>query len=418
VGLNERDAPLELLERVTVHERELPKELARLCDGANVSEAVILSTCLRTEVYAVVDRFHDGIADIEAFFESRLGDSGPRPPRLAEQLGVTFDDAAAEHLFEVAAGIDSAVLGEGEILRQVRRAEEVARAERASGPLLGGLFRHAVLAGKRARAETAIARGVTSLAHVAVGLAARRCGGLAGRQVVVLGAGEMGDGIVAALGAERDRPSVAVVNRSLGRARELAAAVGGRPLPLASLPEELVAADVLIAAAAADEVLLEAEQFVRALAERGDRPLFVVDVAVPRNVDPSVAQLPGVELFDLDDLRQVAEEEMAARRAEVGRVRAILVEELARYRASVLGRSVAPVVSALRARAEEVRAGELERSRALLEALQPAQAEAVEALTRRIVAKLLHEPSVQVKRAAGSPRGERLAEALRQLFEL
>ncbi len=218
VGLNERDAPLELLERLTVPDRELPKALARLGDSPHASEAVILSTCLRTEVYAVVDRFHDGVADIEAFFAS-LGASSDLSGELSERLVLAFDDAAAEHLFEVAAGIDSAVLGEGEILRQVRRAEEIARAERACGPVLGGLFRHAVLAGKRARAETAIARGVTSLAHVAVNLAARHCGGLSGRQVVVLGAGEMGAGIVAALGAQEDRPSVAVVNRSLrGRA--------------------------------------------------------------------------------------------------------------------------------------------------------------------------------------------------------
>ncbi len=175
---------------------------------------------------------------------------------------------------------------------------------------------------------------------------------------------------------------------------------------------------MLIAAAGAKEILVGSDELTPALAARGDRPLFVVDVAVPRNVDPAVGHLPGVELFDLDDLRREADSEMAARRSEVDRVRAILGEELERYRANVRGRSVAPVVSALRARGEEVRDAELERSRALLAALEPEQAEAVQALTRRIVAKLLHEPTVQVKQAAGSPRGERLAEALRQLFEL
>jgi glutamyl-tRNA reductase len=310
------------------------------------------------------------------------------------------------------------VLGEGEILRQVRRADEVARAERASGPVLGGLFRHAVMAGKRARAETGIARGVTSLSHVAVQLAERRSGDLAGRRVAVLGAGEMGAGIVDALGNTAGNPSIVILNRSSGRGRELAARVGARALPLGALPRELETADVIIAASTAGEVVLGAEQVAAALPAREGRPLVVVDVAVPRNVDPLVAELPAVELYDLDDLRRVAEEEMAARRSEIRRVRAVLAEELERYRTSVLGRSVAPLVSALRARAEEVRLAELQRNAALLASLTPEQAEAVQMMTRRLVAKLVHEPSAQVKQAAGSPRGERLAEALRQLFAL
>lgn len=419
VGLNERDAPLELLEQLTVPERELPKALTQLLDSPHASEAVILSTCMRTEVYAVVDRFHDGVADIESFFLGRLAASeGSADGELAEQLVVAFDEAAAEHLFEVAAGIDSAVLGEGEILRQVRHAEERARAERASGPVLTGLFRHAVQAGKRVRTETAIARGVTSLAHVAVALASRRLGGLAGRSVAVLGAGEMGEEIVSALAADPGAPGVVVANRSAARAAALAAARGARHVSLARLPDELVGADVLIAASAAGEFVLSAEKLAAVVARRAGERLVVIDAAVPRNVDPAAGGLSGIELYDLDDLRASAEAEMAARRAEVAAVREILAEELERYRTTMLERSVAPVVAALRARAEALRSAELERQRSALAALSPEQAAAVEAVTKRVVAKLLHEPTLAVKQAAGSPRGERLAEALRLLFDL
>ncbi len=399
-------------------ERELAKCLGQLLDGPHASEAVVLSTCLRTEVYAVVDRFHDGVADIESFFQSRLAGSPARQAELADRLVVAFDDAAAEHLFEVAAGTDSAVLGEGEILRQVRRAEERARAEQASGPVLSGLFRHALRAGKRVRAETGIARGVTSLSHVAVALAAERAGGLAGRSVLVVGAGEMGEGIVGALAADPALPTVTVANRSPLRAAQLAASVGARSIGLGALTDELASCDVVITAAATGDVLIGPEQVQQVAWRRGSRPLLLVDAAVPRNVDPAVAALPGVELADLDDLRERAEAAMAGRRAELGQARAIIAEELEQYRSRSLERGAAPIVSALRAHAERVRVSELERSRALFDALAPEQAAAVEALTRRIVAKLVHEPTVQVKRAAGSTRGERLAEAVRQLFGL
>ena len=188
VGINERDVSLDVFEQSAISERDLPKALRMLCDSDQVSEAVVLSTCLRTEVYAVVERFHDGLADIERFFRSLSGAMGNDVPALSELLSCWIDDAAVSHLFDVAAGIDSPVLGEGEILRQVRTAAELARQEKAAGRVLLPLFRHAVEAGKRVRTETAIARGTTSLAHAAVALAADNLeGGLAGRSVLVIG---------------------------------------------------------------------------------------------------------------------------------------------------------------------------------------------------------------------------------------
>jgi glutamyl-tRNA reductase len=416
VGLHERDAPLELSEQVALSEEELPKALAGLGDSPHLSEVVILSTCMRTEVYAVAERFHDGVADIRRFFADRLG-AGTAAATLAEALVVDHDEAAVQHLFAVSSGIDSPVLGEGEVLRQVRAAHERARHERASGPVLDGLFRHAVEVGKRARAETGIARGITSLAHVAVALATEHLGGsLAGKRIVVVGAGEMGKGFIGAVPSFGKLADLVVISRSRAKAAALAGAAGGRHVGLGDLGAELARADLLFSATSAPETLLGTEDLRRARATR--RRLLIVDAAVPRDVDPAVASFPGVTLRDFDDLRSFAEASMATRRAEIDRVQAIIAEELRRYAFDVQGRSVAPVVSALHERAELIRSAEVARIDAVLARLAEDDRAAVESLTRRIVAKLVYEPTVQVKAAAGSPRGERLAEALQALFGL
>jgi glutamyl-tRNA reductase len=419
VGINERDVSLDIFEQSAVSERDLPKALQVLCDSEHVSEAVVLSTCLRTEVYAVVERFHDGLADIERFFRSCSSAMGTDSPPLSELLSCWIDDAAVSHLFEVAAGIDSPVLGEGEILRQVRTAAELARQEHAAGRVLGPLFRHAVEAGKRVRTETAIAQGTTSLAHAAVALAADHLeGGLAGRSVLVIGAGEMGAGFSKALAQPVGPARVVVANRSAERAAAVAEQSGAKAVGLSKLDEELARADLVLTSTAAPNVVLDVARVRRTMRSRPDRPLLVVDVAVPRDVDPAVVDLEGVSLLDVEDVRRFAEARMSTRRGEIPAVRAVLTEELERYRASYAARSAAPVVAALRMRAETIRRAELDRQRARLEALGPEAREIVETVTQRTVAKLLHEPTVRIKDAAGSPRGERLAEALRSLFDL
>jgi glutamyl-tRNA reductase len=419
VGLHERDVPLELLERLAIGDDELAKALRELCDSPNLDEAVVVSTCMRTEVYAVVERFHDGLADIEAFFARRVEAAGGDLELLDDQLSVAYEEAAVRHLFEVSAGIDSAVLGEGEILRQVRHAADRARAEHTLGPVLDPLFRHGLEAGKRARAETGISRGVTSLAHVALSAARESLGGdLTGRRVVLLGAGEMASGIVAAL-ADLDEPTELVIaNRTLQRAKPLADTLGGRAVALGALEEELAAADVVFGASAAERPLVERGAIVAAMAGRPDRALVIIDTALPRDVEPSVGQVQNVTLRDIDDLRLLAEAAMDSRRLEVPRVNSLLDEELERFRESVRSRTAAPLVAALRQHAERVRSAELDRVAARLERLDPEGRELIELVTRRIVAKLVHEPTVQVKEAAGSPRGERLAEALRALYGL
>jgi glutamyl-tRNA reductase len=419
VGINERDVSLDVFEQIAISERDLPKALQVLCSSEHISEAVVLSTCLRTEVYAVVERFHDGLADIESFFRSCSSSMGTDVPELSEVLSCWIDEAAVSHLFEVAAGIDSPVLGEGEVLRQVRTAAELARREQAAGRVLRSLFRHAVEAGKRVRTETAISQGTTSIAHAAVALAAGNIeGGLGGRSVLVIGAGEMGAGFSKALAQPPAPARVVVANRSPERAAAVADQSGATAVGLSKLDEELGRADVVLTSTSAADVVLDAVRVARAMQSRPVRPLLVVDLAIPRDVDPAVADIEGVSLLDVEDVRRFAEAQMSTRRGEIPAVRAVLTEELERYRVSSAARSAAPVVAALRARAESIRRAELDHQRARLDALGPEAAEIVEAVTRRTVAKLLHEPTVRLKDAAGSARGERLAEALRSLFDL
>ncbi len=432
VGLNQRTVPLGLLERVRVADADLSKALAGLSGRTHLSEVVLVSTCMRTEIYAVVERFHAGIGDLRDFLAEL---AGVRLEEVSEHLYDYFEETAASHLFEVASGLDSAVLGEGEVLSQVRHAWQRAWEEGTAGPTLSGLFRHAVEVGKRARSETAIARGITSLSQAAVALAERSLGGsLAGRTTLVVGVGDLGEGMCAALAARASRTddastdgastgtaqaaTVLVANRTWSKAVELAARIGGRPVSLADLRPTMETVDVVLTSTGAPSVILEVGDLEAVMAARGDRPLLVVDVAVPRNVDPAAGQLDGLTLLDIDDLAAFAEAGMQERRREAILVKEIIAEEVERYLGVRAARGVAPVVVALRERAEALRQAELARHRSRLDGLDQRQRDAVEALTRGLVAKLLHEPTVRLKGAATSPQGEALGEALRVLFDL
>ena len=411
IGLNHRTVPLELLERTTVAPDGLPKVLHELVSRPNVSEAVVLSTCNRTEVYAVAERFHGAFQDIRDV----LCDLAQMAPEdLQPHLYSQHDSAAVAHLFAVAAGLESAVLGESEILGQVRTAWLTAQREGAARASLNLLFRHALEVGKRARTETAIGRSTASISHAAVEMVAERFGPLDEARVLVLGAGDMGEGIVTALAGAGVR-TVTVANRTHERAIELAARVNGRAVPFADLPVALGDADVLLTSTGAGTIIVEAEVVERA---KAGRPLLVMDVAVPRDVDSAVAQLPGVTLLDLDDLSDWAARGRAERAAEAARVRLIVAEEVANFGEVAVGRQAAPLIAQLHDRAEAVRTGELDRYRSRLDDLSERERATVEALTRAIVAKLLHEPTVSLKREAGTARGERNAAAVRDLFDL
>ena len=409
IGLNHRTVPIELLERFAVSADALGKALHDLCGRSNIAEAVVLSTCNRTEVYAVADRFHPAYGDIRDFLcdLSQLA-----PEDLTEHLYSDHDHGAVRHLFSVAAGLESTVLGESEILGQVRTAWERAQAEGASRASLNLLFRHAVEVGKRARTETAIGRSTASVSHAAVEMARERLGTLAGRTVLVVGAGEMGEGIVVALAAA-GTGEVLVANRTLARAEELADRVGGSAISLDAVAAALPFADVVLTSTGAG--LLVTEETVPS---RDGRPLMVIDIAVPRDVAAGVGLMPDVTLLDLDDLREWAARGRAERQGEVAAVQSIIGDEVQRFADVVEARQVAPLISQLHDYAEQVRLGELIRFASRLDGLDDRQRSAVEAMTRGLVAKLLHAPSVRLKDDAGTPRGERNASALRDLYDL
>ena len=414
VGLNHRTVPLDLLERMTVPSSLLPKALADLTSREHVTEAVVLSTCNRIEVYAFAEKFHGAYQDIRNFFAEV---SHVAPEEFSDHLTSLYDGDAARHLFSVASGLDSAVLGEHEILGQVRTAWEVSSAEGAVGPVLNPLFRHALEVGKRVRTETAISRNITSVSQAAVAMATDRLGGLEGRQVLVVGAGEMGEGLARALHSG-GVASIRVANRTWDRAIEVAGRLGGVPVRLDDLPHHLAEVDVLLTSTGASAVILEHGDLASVVGERHGRELLVVDIAVPRDVDPAAGEIEGVTLLDMDDLREFAEVGIRERQREVTAVQTIVDAELDRYVDESTARSVAPLVASLRSRGDLVRSGELERLAARLGDLDDRQREAVEALAAGIVGKLLHEPTVRMKDAAGTARGERLAEALRDLFDL
>ncbi len=411
VGLNHRTVPLDVLERMTVTGERLPKALHDLVSRDNITEAVVLSTCNRTEVYVVAERFHPAVGDVRNVLS---GLAFLAPEDFSDHLYTFHDAAAVAHLFSVVSGLDSAVLGESEILGQVRGAWEQAVEEGAAGAGMNMLFRHAVEVGKRVRTETSIGRHTTSVSHAAVELAEARLGTLTDKRVLVLGAGDMGAGMAVSL-ARAGVAEVLVANRTRSRADELAAKVGGRSVSVVDLPAALAEVDVLLTSTGASSVLVDHGDLEPVVAARAGRELLIIDVAVPRDVDPSAADLPGVDLLDMDDLRAFADVGLAERRREVASVRDLIDDEVQRYREAATARQVAPLIGSLRERAESARAAEVERATAKL---TPAERAAVDVASRAVVAKLLHEPTIRLKDAAGTARGERLADALRDLFDL
>jgi glutamyl-tRNA reductase len=365
-------------------------------------------------VYAVAEKFHGAYADIRDFL-CELGDISA--DELHPHLYSHHDVAAVTHLFDVAAGLDSAVLGEAEILGQVRQAWELAQREGAARTTMNLLFRQALVAGKRARSETAIARGTTSVSHAAVEMASERLGGLTGRRVAVIGAGAMGEGIAVAL-RKSGAGDVFVVNRTPERGEALAARVHGVAVGFERLPEVLADTDVAITCTGAGVPVIDRQLVASAASQRHERPLLLVDIAVPRDVAADVSGVDGVSLLDLDDLNAWADSGRQQRRAEVDSVRQIVRDEVERFLIEATALQAAPLVAALREHAELLRQRELDRHSRQLAALDAPQRELVESITRGMVAKLLHEPSVRLRDQAGSPRGERNAAAVADLFDL
>lgn len=407
LGLSHRTAPVAQREKAALDSDGVRSLLRRLLLDPRVEEAAAVSTCNRTEVYVVsADAEHARVSAQRALVAcSRIS-----APELACAHYALYDDSAAGHLFRLAGGLDSMVLGESEVQGQVRAAARLAGEEGALGPLLGGLFRCALTAGGRARRETGIADGPASVSSVAVDIARRTLPDLGSRRVLLVGAGRMAEATGRALQRHGARDQV-VANRTLSAARALAACLGGRAVELGTLAEELRRADIVICSTDAPHPIVRHADVAAALMARSERPLLIVDLAVPRNVEPEVAGLSGAILYDIDDLDRAIEKSLEGRRKELARAERIVAEEVTRFRAWRNGLSVAPTVEALRSRAEELRRAELERAAA---GLAPGERELLESFSRSLLTKLLHEPTVRL-RQTGSPRH---AEAVRELFGL
>ena len=411
LGLNHKTASVGLLERLAVPDERLQKALTSLVGRQHVSEAVVLSTCNRVEVYASVSRYHGGLADLRSF----MGEwAGLAPEDFVSHTYDYFDDTAAAHLFRVASGLDSMVLGERQINVQVKRAFKRAQSEQVVGRLLQTLFSQALRAARRVRSETGIGHGASSMVELGLQLAERDLGGLDGRDVLIVGAGKIG-GMVAVRLAERAH-SVVIANRSPERAGRLAARVGdrGRVIGLHDVSAELGHVDLAITSTGAARPVVE-PHMVTTEAREG-RPLVLMDLAVPRDVDPACGDIDGVTLRNVEDLRALVENELAA--DEVDRARTIVADEARRFALWRQSVRAEPTITALRARAEAVRRGELERLAGRLGTLDERQSEAVDALTRGIVNTLLHEPTVRLKALDDGEDAGNHALALRELFDL
>ena len=413
LGVNYHTSPVTLLEKVMIPVPAMSEALRVLSSHSDIREVVVLSTCNRTEVYAVAERFHGAHTDILEFL---CETSGLSADVITPHLYSQFDDDAVVHLFEVAAGIDSAVLGETEIVGQVRDAWDFAMKQGTSRSTLNLLFRYALESGKRARTETGISRSTASVAHAAVEMAEEILGTLSGKRVLVVGAGEMGEGVAGAL-SRAGTESITVLNRTVARAEALAEKIGARVSEFESLETELVTADVVLACTGAGGVIIDHELMAR-VRHGVSTPLLVVDIALPRDVAASVAELPGVTLRDLDHLSDWAQRGIDKRASEVGQVREIIGEEVQRFLLDQTQRQAAPLVAQLREVVESIRTAEMGRFESALSAMTPEQRELVESISHGIINKMLHAPSVRLREAAGTPQGERLSAAVRDLFSL
>ena len=414
LGLSHKTARVEQREKASLSEKEARALLRDLLATGAVSEAVALFTCNRTEVYAAAP---DALAAEDAVASAIVTHSRISPDELACARYVLRDERAAAQLFRVASSLDSMVLGESEIQGQVRAAWDTAREEEASGPVLNHLFRQAIEVGKRVRSETRITQGPTSVAAVAVQLAREAFDDLPHRRALLIGAGQVGEATARSL-VDSGVCGLTVANRTVSTARLVAEKVGGTGVGFDRLEGELVAADIVVSSTDAPHLILSHDHIERVMAARAHRPLILIDIAVPRDLDPRIGEVAGAVLYDIDDLERVVEASISERLREAERAETIVGSEVRRFGEWRHGLAVAPTISSLRERAEAIRQGEIARMGAQWESLTDSDLERLEALTKAIVNKLLHEPTVRVRAAAQNGMGLEHVETLRHLFDL
>ena len=414
LGVSHKTAPLELRERLALTEGRAVGVLGELLEADEVLEAASISTCNRTELYLLAADPVD--AESEALTAlSRVAEI--RPTELVAHLYSLRGADAAEHLFRVTAGLESMIVGEAEIQGQVKRAYELALVEDATGPVLNRLFRGALAAGKRARSETGISERALSVPQVAVELARRSLGELEDRRVLVVGAGETAELTARALAA-RGVDAVFVANRHYDRAIGLAERFGGRAVRFEALPEMLAEADIVVSSTSSPHHVIERDELAEVMSGRDARPLLLMDLAVPRDVAPACRELPGVTVHDMDDLQALVERNLSGRESEARRAEVILRAERARFEAWLSSQEVTPTVAALRAHADEIVDRALAENEGRWESLGEADRERVRALARAIASRILHEPTLRLKRATAEGGVSPHVHALRELFGL
>lgn len=404
VGVDHRSTPAEVVERLVAGSDDLYDLAVDLLRAGDAAEVVTLGTCLRSEMY--VETLHPArvVETVErAFFPDALNTGGVAFAVDGEEV--------MTHLFRVAAGLQSTVLGEAEILGQVARAWETARKKGTSGPVLDGLFRHAIAAGKRARTETLISKGVTSIAHAAVAMAKQQVFDLSGKRILIIGAGDMGERMALAAQRATGIEEILVANRTWERAQALAVRTGGRAIEFDDIAGVLPEVDVVFAATAANTPVI-----TKKMAGPAGK-LLIVDFAVPRDTEAGIDELDNVDVLLMDDLQEFAQAGVDARAGEALAVEGIVAQEVERYVQYERHRTVAPVISKLRERAETVRIEELAHYAKKLRGLDDEQRAAVEAMTKAMMNKLLHEPTMRLKETAGLQEGEDLAQVYQQLFD-
>lgn len=420
LGLSHHTAPVEVRERHAFPATRVVEALVALHDYSAVKEAVMLQTCGRLEIYAELDDYETGVAQLRAFL-TNFGHSMARERYdLDSYLYTLLGRQATEHLFRVATGLDSMLIGEAEILGQVKDAYIQAQQAGSLGKSLHRLFREALNAGKHARSQTRIGEESTSIATAAIEAAKARVGSLEGKSVVVIGAGKMGRTAVRRL-REEGASNLIVTNRTISRAQELIAEVGfGEAIEMPGLVDALAAADVVVTSTGASHFIVTREHVAQAMARRPGRPLFIIDIAVPRDADPTVREIANVGLVDIDGLKSVVDEKLDVRREAVPEVEEIIEEFIVRFGAWYQQRVAAPVIASITQKAEAIRTGELERLFARCPDLTEREKMLVTGMSMTIVSKFLHSVVVKIREKATSNHAEAISQArmLDELFEL
>jgi len=415
IGLSHISAPVDLRERLAFSEEQIRASLSRLSCGhlsSNLAEMVILSTCNRIEIYAVSSQMK--FSELEIFLSEARG--------VARDEFITHlyhhkEEDVARHLFNVAAGLDSLVVGEPQILGQIVHALELSRGQNMAGPMLNRLFQSAIHAGKRARTETGISRNPASVSSLAATLAERVVHPITEAQIVILGAGEMAELAVEAL-RKRGANRIMVVNRTLERAHAIAERWDAQIATFENLETALASADILISSTGTPHTILSAEMVRQALQARSERPLFLIDIAVPRDIDPDAANIPHVKLYDIDNLNAKLEGALAERMAEVPQVKSILEEEISEFAEYMKSLEMIPIITDIRQQAETIRQEMLEKTLRHLPNLTEAERVRIEAMTQALVKKILHAPTYRLRAEASCPHAPEYAAVARTLFGL